>query len=285
MQETDVFNFEELISKLKYESNENKQLTSEYKINEDIKKQPDSLIGGTLKNYQLEGLQWLVSLYNNNLSGILADEIGLGKTIQTIALLAYLIEKKGCNGPFLIIVPLSTLSNWENEFNCWAPSINNIVYKGVPKIRQEIYINNITNGKFHSVLSTFDFVVKDKKKLSKINWCYIIVDEAYRIKNTQSAVSVTLTKLYKSHYRLLLTPNPLQNSSIRELWALIHFLYPTVFNSAENFESYFSIPFSVTEENVEMNEEENSLIIDRLHKFVSPFFLRRLKIDLQDRLK
>lgn len=81
-------------------------------VKEEIKKQPSILEGGELKNYQLVGLQWLVSLYNNSLNGILADEMGLGKTIQTISLLSYLIEFKKNYGPFLIVVPLSTISNW-----------------------------------------------------------------------------------------------------------------------------------------------------------------------------
>src|ERR1700710_316221 len=74
--------------------------------------QPAILHGGTLKEYQLKGLQWMVSLYNNHLNGILADEMGLGKTIQTISLITYIIEKKRNNGPYLIVVPLSTLTNW-----------------------------------------------------------------------------------------------------------------------------------------------------------------------------
>lgn len=87
-----------------------------HSISEEITIQPTILKGGELKHYQLIGLQWLVSLYNNNLNGILADEMGLGKTIQTISLFSYLIEFKKNNGPFLIVVPLSTLSNWVNEF-------------------------------------------------------------------------------------------------------------------------------------------------------------------------
>ena len=93
-----------------------------------IIRQPDMLVGGTLKDYQMRGLQWLVSLYENNLNGILADEMGLGKTIQTIALLTYLCEVYQNNGPFLIAVPLSTLSNWQHELAKWAPDLTVVVY-------------------------------------------------------------------------------------------------------------------------------------------------------------
>jgi SNF2 family DNA or RNA helicase len=118
------------------------------------------LVGGDLKEYQLAGLQWLVSLYNNNLNGILADEMGLGKTIQTIALLAYIMELKHNNGPFLVVVPLSTLSNWVNEFNKWAPSMLRVVYKGNPAVRKQLYKEEVESGHFNVLLTTYEYVMK-----------------------------------------------------------------------------------------------------------------------------
>jgi ATP-dependent helicase STH1/SNF2 len=101
----------------------------QYKIVEKVETQP-SILGGPmgfqLKGYQLIGLQWMVNLYNKRLSGILADEMGLGKTIQVVALVSYLVEIKQNNGPFLIIVPLSTMENWRLEFERWCPSL--VVY-------------------------------------------------------------------------------------------------------------------------------------------------------------
>lgn len=99
-----------------FNSSNNVYYNLTHTVKEEIKKQPTIMEGGDLKSYQLVGLQWLISLYNNNLNGILADEMGLGKTIQTISLLSYLIEFKKNYGPFLIVVPLSTMSNWVNEF-------------------------------------------------------------------------------------------------------------------------------------------------------------------------
>ncbi|CDQ85920.1 unnamed protein product [Oncorhynchus mykiss] len=98
-------------------------------VTETVDKQSTLLVNGQLKHYQIKGLEWLVSLYNNNLNGILADEMGLGKTIQTIGLITYLMEHKRINGPFLIIVPLSTLSNWVYEFDKWAPTVVKVSYK------------------------------------------------------------------------------------------------------------------------------------------------------------
>ena len=151
-------------------------------IQEEIKEQPKMIKGGTLKSYQMIGLNWLVSLYNNNLNGILADEMGLGKTIQTISLLSHLIESKGNEGPFLVVVPLTTISNWSMEFDKWSPDIRKIIYKG-KKNERPLLAQHLKNDKFHVVLTTYEYILNDKSTLSKVPWQYIIVDEGHRMKN------------------------------------------------------------------------------------------------------
>lgn len=180
-----------------------------HRIQETIPEQPALLIGGKLKEYQLKGLQWMVSLYNNNLNGILADEMGLGKTIQTISLVAFLIEKKKQNGPFLVIVPLSTLTNWNLEFEKWAPAVSKIVYKGPPIARKQQQ-NAIKYSNFQVLLTTYEYIIKDRPILSKIKWNYMIIDEGHRMKNNQSKLTVTLTTYYSCRFRLILTGTPLQ---------------------------------------------------------------------------
>lgn len=101
-------------------------------MKEEVTQQPSILEGGKLKKYQLVSLSWMISLYNNKLNGILADEMGLGKTVQTISLIASLIEFKKNFGPFLIVVPLSTIMNWRMEFDKWCPTAKLLIYKGVP---------------------------------------------------------------------------------------------------------------------------------------------------------
>jgi len=250
---------------------------------EKVAKQPSNLVGGTLKSYQLVGLQWMVSLYNNRLNGILADEMGLGKTIQSIALICYLMEKKGNNGPYLIVAPLSTLANWDSEFLKWAPSVKRILYKGNRNQRNKIYQKKIQEGKFNVVLTTYEFVIRDKSNLGKVKWNYIIVDEGQRMKNHSCKLSLTFQHHYKSRHRVILTGTPLQNS-LPELWSLLNFLLPTIFNSVDNFEEWFNAPFSTAGEKVELTEEETCLIIQRLHKVLRPFLLRRLKKDVADQL-
>ncbi|KAL7317190.1 ATP-dependent DNA helicase Snf21 [Mucor circinelloides] len=254
-----------------------------HRIKEEVV-QPDILVGGRLKDYQLKGLQWMVSLYNNHLNGILADEMGLGKTIQTISLITYLIEKKRQNGPYLIIVPLSTLTNWTLEFEKWAPAIKTIIYKGPPNTRKELQ-NEIRYNDFQVLLTTFEYIIKDRPILSKVKWLHMIVDEGHRMKNTNSKLTVVLRQYYHTKYRLILTGTPLQNN-LPELWALLNFVLPKIFKSVKSFEEWFNTPFNTqgVNDKIGLNEEEQLLIIKRLHKVLRPFLLRRLKRDVESEL-
>eukprot|EP00063_Salmo_salar_P061329 XP_014036164.1 PREDICTED: transcription activator BRG1-like isoform X9 [Salmo salar] len=251
-------------------------------VTERVEKQSTILINGQLKQYQIKGLEWLVSLYNNNLNGILADEMGLGKTIQTIALITYLMENKRVNGPFLIIVPLSTLSNWVYEFDKWAPSVVKVSYKGSPQARRA-FIPQLRSGKFNVLLTTYEYIIKDKQVLAKIRWKYMIVDEGHRMKNHHCKLTQVLNTHYLAPRRVLLTGTPLQNK-LPELWALLNFLLPTIFKSCSTFEQWFNAPFAMTGEKVDLNEEETILIIRRLHKVLRPFLLRRLKKEVEAQL-
>ncbi|KAH9938975.1 P-loop containing nucleoside triphosphate hydrolase protein [Epithele typhae] len=225
-----------------------------HRIKEKVTQQPGILIGGTLKEYQVKGLQWMVSLYNNKLNGILADEMGLGKTIQTISLITFLIESKKQRGPYLVIVPLSTMTNWSGEFAKWAPSVRLISYKGNPTQRKFMQ-TDLRTGNFQVVLTTYEYIIKDRIHLSRMKWIYMIIVQA----------GADPHSILPLRYRLILTGTPLQNN-LPELWALLNFALPKVFNS------------------IELNEEEALLIIRRLHKVLRPFLLRRLKRDVESEL-
>ncbi|RYP17826.1 hypothetical protein DL765_004310 [Monosporascus sp. GIB2] len=252
-----------------------------HRIKEEVTEQASILVGGTLKEYQIKGLQWMLSLYNNNLNGILADEMGLGKTIQTISLITYLIERKMQQGPYLVIVPLSTLTNWNLEFEKWAPSVARVVYKGPPNARKQQQ-EKIRQGKFQVLLTTYEYIIKDRPILSKIKWFHMIIDEGHRMKNTNSKLSATISQYYSTRFRLILTGTPLQNN-LGELWAMLNFVLPNIFKSVKTFDEWFNTPFSNTggQDKMELNEEEQILIIRRLHKVLQPFLLRRLKKDVE----
>lgn len=252
-----------------------------HRIREDVTEQAHMLVGGSLKEYQLKGLQWMISLYNNNLNGILADEMGLGKTIQTISLITYLIERKNQGGPYLVIVPLSTLTNWNLEFEKWAPSVSRIVYKGPPNTRKQ-HQERIRQGRFQVLLTTYEYIIKDRPILSKIKWFHMIIDEGHRMKNSNSKLSATIQTYYITRYRLILTGTPLQNN-LAELWAMLNFVLPNIFKSVKTFDEWFNTPFANTggQDKMELTEEEQILVIRRLHKVLRPFLLRRLKKDVE----
>ncbi|GIQ85586.1 hypothetical protein KIPB_007278, partial [Kipferlia bialata] len=241
----------------------------------------------TLKPYQLEGLKWMASLYQSGLNGILADEMGLGKTIQTIALFSYLYEVKRIPGPFLVVCPLSVLDNWREEFFRWCPTLTVNAYTG-PAKRRKMLAKMILHGQVNVVLTTYEFVVRDKAVFGKPNWVYTVVDEGHRMKNHGSQLSQVLKNKVTSGHRLVLTGTPLQNS-LAELWSLLNFILPAIFDSVDNFEAWFNAPFSGMTDKQDIDEsqisqEERLLIIDRLHSVLRPFLLRRLKLDVLSQL-
>lgn len=179
-------------------------------------------------------------------------------------------------------MPLSTLSNWVNEFQRWAPSVINIVYKGDPVQRRNLS-NLLKAGKFNVLSTTYEYVIRDKACLSKIKWRYMIIDEGHRMKNHHCKLTQILNTFYYAPHRLLLTGTPLQNK-LPELWALLNFLLPMIFKSCTTFEQWFNAPFATTGEKVELNQEETLLIIRRLHKVLRPFLLRRLKKEVESQL-
>ncbi|KAK5580817.1 hypothetical protein RB653_000841 [Dictyostelium firmibasis] len=252
------------------------------KSNNLVIEQPDLMTGGKLKEYQVTGLEWLVSLYTRNLNGILADEMGLGKTVQTIAFISFLYERMNVREPFLVVAPLSTISNWVSEFARWSPKLHVIVYKGKQDERRET-ARTIPRNAFVVVITSFEYIIKDRKTLGRVHWIYIIIDEGHRIKNKNSKLSVQLRQ-YHSRNRLLLTGTPLQND-LGELWALLNFLLPTIFNSADTFQNWFNAPFQAKGKNlININEEESLIIINRLHQVLRFFLLRRLKSDVESQL-
>lgn len=262
-----------------------------HKQKELVRRQPKAIQFGKLRGYQMAGLQWLVSLYNNNLNGILADEMGLGKTIQTISLLAYIMEHKKDNGPFLIIAPMSTLhNNWTAEVHKWVPTIaqKTITYDGDKQQRKRIRDEQIARENYNILLTTFEFAMRDKKFLRKIKWRYIIVDEAHRLKNPKCKLVSDLREYDKAARRIALSGTPLQND-LAELWALLNFLHPSIFNSCDNFQQWFAgsleQELGTDGQEVTMNEEEKLLVIDRLHSILRPFVLRREKKDVESQLQ
>uniref|UniRef100_A0AAX7U385 DNA helicase n=1 Tax=Astatotilapia calliptera TaxID=8154 RepID=A0AAX7U385_ASTCA len=249
-------------------------------------RQPDYLdsTGGTLHPYQLEGLNWLRFSWAQATDTILADEMGLGKTVQTAVFLYSLYKEGHSKGPFLVSAPLSTIINWEREFEMWAPDMYVVTYIGDKDSRAVIRENefsfegNAIRGgkkaskmkkdspvKFHVLLTSYELITIDQAVLGSIEWACLVVDEAHRLKNNQSKFFRVLNN-YPLQHKLLLTGTPLQNN-LEELFHLLNFLTPERFNNLEGF----------LEEFADIAKEDQ---IKKLHDMLGPHMLRRLKADV-----
>lgn len=233
---------------------------------------PSYVKGGPLRDYQIRGLNWLISLYENGVNGILADEMGLGKTLQTIALLGYLKHYRNIPGPHMVLVPKSTLYNWMNEFKRWVPSLRVICFVGDKDVRAAFIRDEMMPGEWDVCVTSYEMVIKEKSVFKKFHWRYLVIDEAHRIKNEKSKLS-EIVREFKSTNRLLLTGTPLQNN-LHELWALLNFLLPDVFNSADDFDSWFDTKNCLGDQK----------LVERLHAVLKPFLLRRIKTDVEKSL-
>ncbi|KAG8908274.1 hypothetical protein FRB99_007807 [Tulasnella sp. 403] len=323
-------------------------------------RQPASVSGATLRDYQLAGVQWLALLYENGLNGILADEMGLGKTLQTIAFLAHLKERDVW-GPFLVVCPLSVLHNWASEFQKFAPTIPVCIYHGTPVERKEIIrtsmalptdlntpansragtpsggrgrkpkggntaarspslrTNTQTKATFPVVLTTYEMVIKDSKILSKYSWSFVIIDEGHRLRNMETrfvmhsvglvALADTTTQLgagnqdlpvcqssYLNGYSpsrkcftssiLALSTDTYQQNNLNELWSLLNFIMPKIFDDLSAFQAWFTPAASSQIGSADKDEsglsaEQSAQIITSLHSILKPFLLRRLKVDVE----
>ena len=244
-----------------------------------VKTKVPFLLKHTLREYQHIGLDWMVSLFERSLNGILADEMGLGKTIQTIAFLAHLALEKSMWGPHLIVVPTSVMLNWEMEIKKWCPAFKVLVYYGSQKDRRMKRQGWTKQNAFHICITSYKLVIQDHSSFRRFKWQYFILDEAQHIKNFKSQRWQLLLN-FSSLGRLLLTGTPLQNN-LMELWSLMHFLMPHVFESHRDFKEWFSNPMAGM---VEGNSEYNDSLIKRLHKVLRPFILRRLKSEVEKQM-
>ncbi|KAI9803745.1 MAG: putative DNA helicase ino80, partial [Phylliscum demangeonii] len=245
-----------------------------------------AMLTTALKEYQLKGLNWLVNLYEQGINGILADEMGLGKTVQSISVMAYLAENHNIWGPFLVIAPASTLHNWQQEITRFVPALKVLPYWGSAKDRKVLrkfwdrkHLTYTQDSPFHVLVTSYQLVVQDAQYFQKVRWQYMILDEAQAIKSSQSSRWKVLLAFHCRN-RLLLTGTPIQNN-MQELWALLHFIMPSLFDSHDEFSDWFSKDIeSHAQSHTKLNEEQ----LQRLHMILKPFMLRRIKKHVQKEL-
>ncbi|CAI5733452.1 unnamed protein product [Peronospora destructor] len=237
--------------------------------------------GRTLRAYQVEGLNWMVSCIKAQRSCILADEMGLGKTVQIVSLIEHMKSEESIRGPYLIVVPLSTIQHWRREIESWT-DLNVCVYHDIGDrttkftakdmravIRdQEWYYPSLGNSifKFHILLTTFETLIADFEELEHIHWRLVVVDEAHRLKGAGSRVLKMMRVLHVDR-KVLLTGTPLQNNT-QELWVLLNYLEPVKFASLDEFNKNFG----------KLHSQEQ---VVRLQQLLAPYILRRVKEDVE----
>ncbi|XP_025084956.1 SWI/SNF-related matrix-associated actin-dependent regulator of chromatin subfamily A member 5-like isoform X2 [Pomacea canaliculata] len=260
------------------EQEEDEELLSESRKSRNVltrfEASPSYVKGGEMRDYQVRGLNWMISLYENGINGILADEMGLGKTLQTISLLGYMKHYRNIPSPHLVICPKSTLANWMAEFQRWVPTMRAVCLTGDAAERANFIRDVLMPGEWDVCITSYEMCIREKTVFKKFNWRYIVIDEAHRIKNEKSKLS-EIVREFKSTNRLLLTGTPLQNN-LHELWALLNFLLPDVFNSSDDFDGWFNTQNCLGQDNNQM--------VERLHGVLRPFLLRRIKADVEKKL-
>ncbi|XP_068273468.1 chromodomain-helicase-DNA-binding protein 1-like isoform X2 [Nyctibius grandis] len=226
------------------------------------------LTGIKLRPYQIEGVNWLVQCYEVQHGCILGDEMGLGKTCQTISLLLYLTKKLTNKERFLILCPLSVLSNWKDELERFAPGLSFVTYVGSKEERPKLQQNLKEQSHFHALLTTYEICLKDAAFLKLFNWAALVVDEAHRLKNQSSLLYKTLSE-FSVGFSLLLTGTPIQNS-LQELYSLLSLIEPDIFPREQVKE--FVLYYQAIETESEPAKE--------LHNLLQPFLLRRVKSEV-----
>ncbi|OJJ63421.1 hypothetical protein ASPSYDRAFT_53112 [Aspergillus sydowii CBS 593.65] len=254
-------------------SDKKESIPASRKAFEPIKGTPSFLQNGQLKEFQVKGVNFMAFNWVKNRNVVLADEMGLGKTVQTVAFISWLRHVRRQQGPFVVVVPLSTMPSWAETFDNWSPDLNYVVYNGneasrnVLKEHELMVDSNPRRPKFNVLLTTYEYVLVDSSFLSQFNWQFMAVDEAHRLKNRESQLYIKLLE-FNSPARLLITGTPIQNN-LAELSALLDFLNPGLVE---------------VDADMDLNSEAASEKLAELTKAISPFMLRRTKTKVESDL-
>uniref|UniRef100_A0A8B9CHT9 E1A binding protein p400 n=1 Tax=Anser brachyrhynchus TaxID=132585 RepID=A0A8B9CHT9_9AVES len=243
------------------------------RITTTVKYNTPSLLYGPLREYQKIGLDWLAKLYRKNLNGILADEAGLGKTVQIIAFFAHLACNEGNWGPHLVVVRSCNILKWELELKRWCPGLKILLYFGSQRELRAKRQEWSEPNSFNVCITSYKQLFKGHPAFMKMRWKYLIVDEMQQIKNMTEKHWEALFSL-RSQHRLLLIDTPLHNT-LMELWTMVHFLIPGISRP------YLDFPVKAANEE---NQDYCHKLVIRLHRMIQPFILRRSKRDVEKQL-
>ncbi|MEQ8536278.1 MAG: DEAD/DEAH box helicase [Coleofasciculus sp. D1-CHI-01] len=224
---------------------------------------------GTLREYQKRGVSWLQYLEQLGLNGCLADDMGLGKSIQIIAQLVKERETDSSVAPTLLIAPTSVVGNWQKEIEKFAPHLRTLVHHGSNRIKTEKEFKSASQT-LDVIITSFTLARKDEKLLKRVTWHRLVLDEAQNIKNPKAAQTKAILKL-PAHHRVALTGTPIENRLL-DLWSIFNFLNPGYLGKQTQFRKAFELPIQKD------NNRRQSTVLKQL---VQPLILRRVKTDKQ----
>ena len=228
-----------------------------------------SPLTAVLRPYQARGVSWIRFLTNHGFGALLADDMGLGKTVQTIAWIASLRgnhQPPTTNHPFLIVSPLTLVSNWRHEFAKFAPGMKVYVHQGDNRALETGFRREADAADV--VLTSYSLLVRDYQIIRRVEWAGLVLDEAQAVKNPDTQVARAVRAL-GAPKRLALTGTPVENT-VSDVWSLEEFLNPGFLGDRKSFVERFVKPIAL---------DERSAAAKRLRHALEPFVLRRLKSD------
>ena len=241
--------FQNLISHIEEKNHEDIQVPEHYK--------------NILRDYQVQGFQWLKTMSDYGFGGILADDMGLGKTLQVMTLIEDSISKDHVS---LVVAPATLIYNWQDEIKKFSNQLKTVCITGNIAQRKKL-IENLQD--YDVVITSYDYIRRDFELYKDYQFYYFILDEAQYIKN-QSTKNAQAVKLINGKYRFALTGTPIENS-LAELWSIFDFLMPQYLYNYHHFKETYEIP-------IIKNEDQEKQA--KLKRFVEPFILRRTKKDV-----
>ncbi|MCB9850938.1 MAG: DEAD/DEAH box helicase [Phycisphaerales bacterium] len=221
---------------------------------------------GTMRPYQLRGLEWLAFMQRVGIGACLADDMGLGKTIQLIALLLQEQQRGDAQGPTLIFAPMTVVGNWRREIERFAPQMRVLVHHGAERFTGDAFVEATANHDI--VITTYALGHRDQEMLTRVRWHRLVLDEAQKIKNPAAAQTIAIRGI-PSTYRVALTGTPLENH-LSELWSIMEMLNPGLLGSAARFRKRYAVPIE------RLGDRQRA---EQLRGLIKPFVLRRIKDD------
>jgi len=240
---------------------------------------PSTNLKAILRNYQTEGVNWLINHQLNQLGACLADDMGLGKTLQTLAVLQYTknnLKAEKTSEPFdlfsseepvveplkaLIVVPSSLVFNWKNESKKFTPHLKSVVYSGSER--------NLLASKlrlYDLVFTSYSIISRDIALFNKMSFRYLILDESHYIKNKNSKIFGAINQI-DAQNKITLSGTPIENS-LDDLWSQMQFINPELLGTYSFFANYFKTP---------IEKKKDLKKIAELKKLIQPYILRRTK--------